>query len=385
MTIEPLSVPFSPDPSERVVRLDVVARDGGARAGTVHTARGSFPTPCFMPVGTRAAVRTLTSADLEDLGADVVLANTYHLMLRPGADLIAELGGLHAFTDWSGHVLTDSGGFQVFSLQPKVTDEGATFSSTYDGSRHHLTPETSVEIQLLLGADIQMVLDVCPPLPSPAPVIRVAVDRSVAWAARAKRAHAPARAAGSTQAQFGIVQGGVDQALRVESAERTTAIGFDGYGIGGLSVGETRAEMLPALAATTATLPPDQPRYLMGVGDPASLVEAVALGVDMFDCVLPTRLARHGTILTSSGRLNLRNARWARDPEPLEPGCGCSTCSRWSKAYLRHLLMVSEPTAARLATVHNVAWLLRLMSEARAAIAAGGFEGLRRDVLAVWG
>jgi len=338
-----------------------------------------------MPVGTRAAVRTLTSADLEELGADVVLANTYHLMLRPGADLIAELGGLHAFTDWSGHVLTDSGGFQVFSLQPKVTDEGATFSSTYDGSRHHLTPETSVEIQLLLGADIQMVLDVCPPLPSPVPVIRVAVDRSVAWAARAKRAHAPARAAGSTQAQFGIVQGGVDQALRVESAERTTAIGFDGYGIGGLSVGETRAEMLPALAATTATLPPDQPRYLMGVGDPASLVEAVALGVDMFDCVLPTRLARHGTILTSSGRLNLRNARWARDPEPLEPGCRCSTCSRWSKAYLRHLLMVSEPTAARLATVHNVAWLLRLMSEARAAIAAGGFEGLRRDVLAVWG
>jgi queuine tRNA-ribosyltransferase len=378
------TVPFVPDPAGHVVRLDVEATDGGARAGVVRTARGSFRTPCFMPVGTKAAVRALSSTDLEDLGAEVVLGNTYHLMLRPGADVIAELGGLHGFTDWSGHVLTDSGGFQIFSLEPKVTDDGATFSSTYDGSRHHLTPEGSVAVQHQLGADIQMVLDVCPPLPSAPSVVKAAVDRSADWAARAKAAHHAARAAGATQAQFGIVQGGVDEALRVESAERTVAIDFDGYGIGGLSVGETRAEMLPALAAATATLPADQPRYLMGVGDPASMVEAIALGVDMFDCVLPTRLARHGTILTDRGRLNLRNARFARDPEPLEPGCTCPTCARWSRAYLRHLLAVSEPTGARLTTLHNVHWLFRLVGQARGAIAAGTYDAFRRDVLAIW-
>ncbi len=350
----------------------------------VHTARGSFRTPCFMPVGTRAVVRALSSADLEHLGVEVVLANTYHLMLRPGADLVADLGGLHRFADWGGHVLTDSGGFQIFSLEPKVTDDGATFSSTYDGSRHHLTPEGSVAIQQLLGADIQMVLDVCPPLPSPPAVIRRAVDRTARWAARAAEAHRPARAEGSTQAQFGIVQGGVDPAARIESAERTVAIGFDGYGIGGLSVGETREEMLPALVAATGVLPADQPRYLMGVGDPVSLVEGVALGVDMFDCVLPSRLARHGTILTSTGRLNLRNARFARDPEPLEPGCACPTCARWSKAYLRHLLMVNEPTVARLATIHNVHWLLGLMARTRAAIVTGSLATLRREVDAIW-
>jgi queuine tRNA-ribosyltransferase len=378
-------VPFVPDPGGRVVRIDVEATDGAARTGVVHTARGHFRTPCFMPVGTRAVVRALTAEDLEDLGVEVVLANTYHLMLRPGADVVADLGGLHRFSGWDGHVLTDSGGFQVFSLEPKVTDDGATFSSTYDGSRHHLTPESCVALQHQLGADIQMVLDVCPPLPSPPSVVRAAVDRSARWAQRAEAAHRPARLGGSTQAQFGIVQGGVDPGLRVESAERTMAVGFDGYGIGGLSVGETREEMLPALAAATAVLPDDQPRYLMGVGDPLSLVEAVALGVDMFDCVLPTRLARHGTILTSTGRLNLRNARWARDPDPLEPGCACPTCRRWSKGYLRHLLMVNEPTVSRLATVHNVHWLLALMARVRAAVAEGTLATLRRDVEAIWG
>jgi queuine tRNA-ribosyltransferase len=384
-TEPPPTEPFVPDPLGHVLRLDVEATNGRARAGRVHSARGSFRTPCFMPVGTRAAVRTLTSADLEELGAEVILGNTYHLMLRPGADVVAELGGLHGFADWRGHVLTDSGGYQVFSLEPKVDDEGATFKSTYDGSRHHLSPEGSVALQQQLGADIQMVLDVCPPLPSPTRVIQRAVDRSALWAGRAKAAHTPARAAGSTQAQFGIVQGGVDVALRVESAERTVALDFDGYGIGGLSVGETRDEMLPALAAVTEVLPADQPRYLMGVGDPVSLVEAVALGVDMFDCVLPTRLARHGTILTWQGRLNLRNARWARDPEPLEPGCACPACLRWSKAYLRHLQSVSEPTAARLTTLHNVHWLLRLMERTREAITAGTLDALRREVAAVWG
>jgi queuine tRNA-ribosyltransferase len=370
--------------SRPVLRIDVTATDGGARAATITTARGSFRTPVFMPVGTRAVVRTLTSTDLEELGAEIILANTYHLMLRPGADLIAELGGVHGFADWSGHLLTDSGGYQVFSLEPKVTDDGATFRSTYDGSTHHLTPEGSVAVQQALGADIQMVLDVCPPLPSAPPVIRAAVDRTARWAARAKAAHAPARSEGSTQAQFGIVQGGIDEAVRIESAERTVALDFDGYGIGGLSVGETRAEMLPALAAATAVLPADRPRYLMGVGDPVSIVEAVALGVDMFDCVLPTRLARHGTILTSEGRLNLRNARFLRDPEPLEPGCACPTCQRWSRAYLKHLLAVSEPTGARLTTIHNVHWLLRLIEEVRAAIAAGRYDALRRRVVDVW-
>ncbi len=370
--------------SGQVLSFAVDATDGAARAGVVTTARGTFRTPVFMPVGTRAAVRTLTSADLEQLGAEVILANTYHLMLRPGAELIAELGGLHGFADWDGHVLTDSGGYQVFSLEPKVTDDGATFRSTYDGSTHHLTPEGAVAIQQALGSDITMVLDVCPPHPSPPAVVRSAVDRSALWARRAKAANGPARAEGSTQAQFGIVQGGVDLALRTESAERTVALDFDGYGIGGLSVGETRAEMLPALAATTAVLPADRPRYLMGVGDPVSMVEAVALGVDMFDCVLPTRLARHGTILTSEGRLNIRNARFARDPEPLEPGCSCPTCQRWSRAYLRHLLAVSEPSAARLTTLHNVHWLLGLIDAARDAIAAGTYDAFRRSVAAVW-
>jgi queuine tRNA-ribosyltransferase len=369
---------------EHVLRLAVSATDGAARVGTVTTARGTFRTPVFMPVGTRAAVRTLSSTDLEDLGAEIILANTYHLMLRPGADLVAELGGVHGFADWHGHLLTDSGGYQVFSLEPKVTDDGATFKSTYDGSTHHLTPEGSVAVQQALGADIQMVLDICPPLPSPPEVIRSAVDRSARWAARAKAAHAPARANGASQAQFGIVQGGIDVRLRSESARRTVELDFDGYGIGGLSVGETREEMLPALEATTAVLPVDRPRYLMGVGDPVSIVEAVALGVDMFDCVLPTRLARHGTILTSEGRLNLRNARFARDPEPLEPGCACSTCQRWSRAYLKHLLAVSEPTGARLTTIHNVHWLLRLIDDVRSAIGQRTYGALRRQVAEVW-
>ncbi|MEX1216986.1 MAG: tRNA guanosine(34) transglycosylase Tgt [Acidimicrobiales bacterium] len=370
--------------SGSVLQLRIDATDGDARTGVVMTARGSFRTPCFMPVGTRGAVRMLTSADLEDLGAEVILGNTYHLMLKPGADLIERFGGLHGFADWRGHVLTDSGGFQIFSLEPKVTDEGARFRSTYDGSYHHLSPESSVEVQQKLGSDIQMVLDVCPPLPSSDAVIRAALERSILWAGRAKAAQAPARGQGSTQAQFGIVQGGVSVAMRTESAQRTLEIDFDGYGIGGLSVGESRAEMLPALAAVTEIVPKDRPRYLMGVGDPVSIVEAVALGVDMFDCVLPTRLARHGTILTSAGRLNLRNARFADDPDPLEPGCGCEACARWSRAYLRHLLMVNEPTAARLTTIHNVHWLLRLMESAQSSIAAGTYDQFRAEIASVW-
>jgi queuine tRNA-ribosyltransferase len=357
----------------------VDATDGAARATTVTTARGTFSTPCFMPVGTRGAVRTLSAADLEALGVEVVLAHTYHLMLRPGADVVAGLGGLHGFMDWRGHVLTDSGGFQVFSLEPKVDDGGVTFRSTYDGSTHRLTPEAAVEVQEALGADIQMVLDVCAPLPSPPEVLRLAVDRTAAWAARARRAH---RREG--QALFGIVQGGTDEGLRVESARRTVEVGFDGYGIGGLSVGEPRAEMLPALGAALAELPDDRPRYLMGVGDPAGLVEAVALGVDLFDCVLPTRLGRHGTILTWTGRLNLRNAASRTADEPLDPECGCEVCGRWSRAYLAHLLRVEELTAPRLLTIHNVAWTLDLVRRMRAAVEAGTFGALRARVMEVW-
>ena len=297
-----------------------------------------------MPVGTRGAVKTLASPDLDALGAEVILANTYHLMLRPGTDVIARLGGLHRFAAWDGHVLTDSGGFQVFSLNPKVDDDGVSFRSTYDGSLHRLTPEGAVDAQVLLGADIQMVLDVCPPLPSAPAVVRLAVDRTLAWAGRAKTAHERSLVASeSGQALFGIVQGGVDEALRIESAERTVAIGFDGYGIGGLSVGESRDELLTALAAAIAVLPEDTPRYLMGVGDPVGLVEAIALGVDMFDCVLPTRLGRHGTALTSLGRLPIKTAAFARDDGPVDPACACAVCARFSRAYLRHLFQVGEP------------------------------------------
>ena len=359
--------------------MTVDALDGDARAGVVTTARGTFRTPCFMPVGTRGSVRALSSADLEDMDAEVVLGNTYHLMLRPGADVVADLGGLHGFMSWGGHVLTDSGGFQVFSLDPKVTDDGATFRSTYDGSLHHLTPELAVEVQELLGADIQMVLDVCPALPAPDEVVREAVERTAQWARRARAAH---RREG--QALFGIVQGGVDPALRGESARRTVEIGFDGYGIGGLSVGESRAEMLHALEAALAELPHDRPRYLMGVGDPVGLVEAVARGVDMFDCVLQTRLGRHATVLTSAGRVQLRNAANARDAGPLDPTCGCPVCGRWSRGYLRHLFQVGEPSAARLVTIHNLSWTLQLLRRARGAIAEGTFDRLRAEVAAAW-
>lgn len=360
-------------------RLEVLATDGAARCGRVMTARGSYVTPCFMPVGTRAAVRTLSSTDLDGLGVEVVLANTYHLMLRPGVEVIEGLGGIHRFAGWSGHVLTDSGGYQVFSLSPDVDDDGVTFRSTYDGSRHRLTPESAVRLQERLGADVQMALDVCPPLPSPPEVLRQAVDRTAAWAARAQRVH---RAEG--QALFGIVQGGTDEKLRSQSARRTVEIGFDGYGIGGLSVGESRAQMLPALAAAVAELPADRPRYLMGVGDPVGLIEAVALGVDQFDCVLPTRLARHGTVLTEAGRLQLRNASYGVDDGPLDPHCGCDVCTRWSRAYLRHLLMVAEPTAPRLLTLHNLAWVLNLMERIRSAIGAGTLATLRARVASAW-
>ncbi len=368
-----------------VLHVEVEVTDGAARATTIRSPRGEIRTPAFMPVGTRGTVRGIGSDDLERLGAQVVLGNTYHLMLRPGADVVGALGGLNRFMAWEGHTLTDSGGFQVFSLEPKITEEGATFRSTYDGSAHTLTPESAVAVQQVLGADIQMVLDVCPPLPSSREVVVAAVDRTAQWAGRAVDAHRPVRLAGrSTQALFGIVQGGVDLALRVESAERTVERRFDGYGIGGLSVGEARDEMLPALAAALAHLPVDQPRYLMGVGDPVSVVEAIALGVDLFDCVLPTRLARHGTLLTSSGRMNLRNLRFATDDGPIDAECTCLVCARHSRGYLRHLLQVREQSAARYCTLHNLHWLLRLVERTRAAILVGSLDRVRNEVAEHW-
>jgi queuine tRNA-ribosyltransferase len=292
---------------------------------------------------------------------------------------VADLGGLARFAGWDGLTLTDSGGFQVFSLEPEVDDDGVTFRSTYDGSTHRFTPEAAVDVQRLLGADIQMVLDVCPPLPSPPEVIRRAVERTAAWAARARRHHER-----SDQSLFGIVQGGVSEGLRAESAQRTVELGFDGYGIGGLSVGETREEMVPALVAALQHLPADRPRYLMGVGDPASMVEAVAVGVDQFDCVMQTRLGRHGTALTSTGRLNVKRHEFATSDAPLDDACRCTVCRRHSRGYLRHLFKVGEPTASRLVSLHNVAWTIQLMDRMRASIEQGSFEALRSDVLSVW-
>jgi len=361
------------------VEFEVEATDGAARAGTATTARGNYTTPLFMPVGTRGAIKYLSAADYGRIGAQIVLGNTYHLMLRPGADVVERFGGLGRFAGWDGLTLTDSGGFQVFSLEPKVDDDGVTFKSTYDGSTHRFTPEIAVDVQQRIGADIAMVLDVCPPLPSPPEVIRTAVERTTAWAERAKIAHDR-----PDQALFGIVQGGISETMRRESARQIVEIGFDGYAIGGLSVGETREEMLPALAAAVEQLPNDRPRYLMGVGDPASLVEAVALGVDQFDCVMQTRLGRHGTALTSTGRFQAKAARNADLDEPLDTTCPCEVCARHSRGYIRHLLQVGEPSASRLLSIHNVAWTVELMNRMRAAIRAGELDELRLEILDVW-
>ena len=359
--------------------IEIEATDGRARAGVATSARGSFPTPVFMPVGTRASVKTLDTNDLEVLDPPIVLGNTYHLMERPGSDLIAELGGLHRFMDWGGHILTDSGGYQIFSLEPKITEAGATFRSVYDGSKVELSPERSVAVQQDLGSDIAMVLDVCPALPASHQDLLDVVELTLRWAERSKEAHDRA-----DQAQFGIVQGGVEPDLRIESAKRTVEIGFDGYAVGGLSVGETRDKMVPALAAATAHLPQDRLRYFMGLGDPVGLVEAVHNGIDMFDCVLPTRLARHGTALTSEGKLNLRNQRFARDAGPIDPAFQHDLSGRYSRAYLRHLLVTKEPTAGRIITLHNLAWLADLVARMRVAIVEGRFEELRREVWSVW-
>jgi queuine tRNA-ribosyltransferase len=358
----------------------VEAADGAARAGWFPTARGRATTPCFMPVGSRGAVKLLTAEDMDELAPQVVLANAYHLMLRPGAEVVAELGGLHGFTGWDGNFLTDSGGYQVMSLPCSVDDEGVDFRSSYDGSWHRLTPEGAVRAQELLGADIQMVLDVCTELPASREEIVRAGERTLSWAKRARAAHSR-----EGQLLFGIVQGGTEPDLRAEYAHSVVAIGFDGYAIGGLSVGEAPEETAAALAAALGPLPAGHPRYLMGVGDPWAIVTAIGLGVDMFDCVLPTRLGRHGTALTGSGRLAVKAARYARDPGPLDPTCGCRVCGRYSRAYLRHLFNVGEPTGGRLVSSHNLFWLNRLVARARVAVQAASFGELLKEVAATWG
>lgn len=362
--------------------MEVVASDGLARAGWVETARGRFATPCFMPVGTRGALRFLSAEDLEALGAEVILANTYHLMLRPGAKVVEALGGLHGFTGWRGHFLTDSGGYQVMSLPCSVDDDGVDFRSVYDGSWQRLTPEGAVLAQQALGSDIAMALDVCTALPAPREQVLAAGERTVLWAERCLAQH---RRSGQGQLLFGIVQGGADPGLREHYAERLAEMGFDGYGLGGLSVGEAPRETLAALSAALGPLPRDRPRYLMGVGDPLTLLKAISLGVDMFDCVLPTRLGRHGTALTSEGRVGVKAGRFATDASPPDPGCECPVCRRYSRAYLRHLLNVGEPTGGRLLSLHNLAWLAGLVRRARQAILGGRLGELVSEVEAAWG
>ena len=360
------------------------AKQGNARSGFVTTSCGTVETPCFMPVGTRGAVRHLDSSDLESLGAKVLLANMYHLMLRPGVDVIAKLGGVHAFMGWSKQVLTDSGGYQIFSLKADVDDDGATFRSVYDGSKIHVTPENAVDIQAQIGADITMVLDVCLAGNMPRLAHQDAMLRTSVWAQRAREAFLRHESS-EKQSQFGIVQGGPYTDIRMESAERTVDIGFDGYAVGGLSVGEDKNLMFDALEATLNSLPKDMPRYFMGLGDPVGIIESVARGVDMFDCVLPTRLARHGAVLSDAGRYNLEKACNIYSDQPLDPNFPESPANRWSRGYLRHLLITKEPTAARILTLHNLAWLLRFMKQIREALQDGTFQQMRTNVHQIWG
>jgi queuine tRNA-ribosyltransferase len=366
----------------------ITHRDGVARRGELRTPHGVVQTPAFMPVGTRGAVKAITHRDLEDLGADIILGNTYHLFLRPGADLIARAGGLHRFIGWQRPILTDSGGYQVFSLAAmrNVGESGAEFRSHLDGSLHLLTPELATDIQAQLGSDIAMVLDECIATPATAETARQAMERSVRWARRCRARLCALRSdpgplvvTNAGQAQFGIVQGGTFPDLRTESVQATVEIGFEAYAIGGLSVGELPEVMYDVVSHTAALLPSDKPRYLMGSGMPDDLFECVARGIDMFDCVLPTRNARNGQFLTSLGPLAIKNARFAEDPAPPDPNCSCYTCRHFSRSYLRHLYMAGEMTASTLNSLHNLHFYLDTMRRIREAIVFGTFEKLRAE------
>lgn len=358
----------------------ILAGDGPARRGRLALAHGTVDTPAFMPVGTYGAVKTMSPDELRALGAQIVLGNTFHLWLRPGLDIIAVHGGLHRFTGWDGPILTDSGGYQVFSLGElrKITEEGVRFRSPVNGDQCFLTPEESMRIQRVLDSDVAMVFDECTPYPADEQQARESMELSLRWAERSKRAHD-----GNPNALFGIVQGGMYERLRDESLDGLCRIGFDGYAIGGLSVGEPKADMLRVLAHTAPQLPPQRPRYLMGVGAPADIVTAVAAGVDLFDCVLPTRNARNGWAFTSTGVVKLRNARYRDDLAPLDAACECYTCRHFSRAYLHHLQRVNEMLGARLNTLHNLHYYQALMAGLRAAIEqrrlAAFTEGLRQS------
>src|SRR5262245_27635562 len=362
--------------------FELLATDGAARLGRMHTAHGVVETPVFMAVGTQATVKGLTPQQLVAAGVQVVLGNTYHLALRPGDDLIAELGGLHRFMGWQRPILTDSGGFQLYSLAAsrKIDDRAAVFRSHIDGALFELTPERAVRIQENLGSDIAMCLDECPPFETPPEYRREAVRRTLHWAERCKAAHCR-----PDQALFAIVQGGTDLDLRAACAEGLKALDFPGYALGGFSVGETPAQMLAALPPTAALLPADRPRYLMGVGRPEDLLSAVAAGVDMFDCVLPTRNGRNASAFTAAGPLRLRNACHKRDPAPLESGCQCYTCRTFSRAYLHHVFLADEMLGPTLLSLHNVAFYSRLLAEARLAVAQGRYAAFCALSLARWG
>jgi queuine tRNA-ribosyltransferase len=363
-----------------VNNFNITATDGAARAGVLRTAHGDVPTPAFMPVGTKGTVKAVDPTELRALGATIVLGNTYHLHFRPGDDLVAELGGLHRFMGWDGPILTDSGGFQVFSLRDTIArldDEGVTFRSVYDGSAERFTPELAAEIQARLGSDVAMCLDVVPPVGVPRRELEEAVRRTTLWAERQRRAARP-----PGQQLFGIAQGGMDEELRRRSIEQTVALDFDGHALGGLTVGEPRERTLEAVERFAPLLPDDRPRYFMGIGDAPGLLEVIERGIDMFDCVLPTRLGRTGSAITPEGRLNLKNARFARDERPLEEGCDCPACKRFSRAYLRHLVNQQELLGMRLLSLHNLRFLIRLTETARAAIEQGRLASAKAEALA---
>lgn len=357
-----------------------VCKQSGARAGILHTPHGSVPTPTFMPVGTQASVKGVSPEELCALGAGVVLANTYHLWMRPGAAIVRAAGGLHRFMRWDGPILTDSGGFQVFSLSERrhIREEGVTFKSHIDGSRHLLSPEGSIGIQNALGADIIMAFDECTPWPAEAGYVKASLERTTRWLERCVAAHARA----ADQALFGIIQGGTYTELRVQSAREITAFDLPGYGIGGLSVGEPAADMYRVLEALRPHLPETKPRYLMGVGTPDYLIESVLRGVDMFDCVLPTRMGRNGTVMSFDGRLIVRDKKYAEDFRPIEAGCGCYSCTRYTRAYIRHLLKAGELFGLRLTSIHNLYFLSELMRRLRAAILADRSEDFAREFYA---
>jgi queuine tRNA-ribosyltransferase len=367
----------------------VVATEAAARAGELETPRGVVQTPCFMPVGTKGTVKAISPHRLAELGAQIVLANTYHLALRPGSDAVAHLGGLHSFMGWNGPILTDSGGFQVFSLKDTahIDDSGVTFRSVYDGSRHTFSPERAMREQHLLGADMVMCFDECPPGGAERAAVARAVRRTTAWARRCRDEHISAGGTGrdGPQMLFGIVQGGVDLDLRRESVEGLVDVGFPAYAIGGLSVGEERGRMMETTAFTADLLPPDRLRYFMGIGDPEGLLEVIDRGIDLFDCVLPTRVARMGTAFTSRGRVNLRNAEHALSTDSLEPGCPCRACSCFPLGAIRHFVMQKEILGLQLLTEHNLVFLFRLVEGAREAILNGSFADFKRNALLSYG